>query len=56
MKAIIMLQKLEDGTIYCRRVAPEYNVNISDCGESPYWEDGGTVVLEEIEELLDKEI
>lgn len=52
MKAIIMLQRLEDGTIYCRRVRPKYNVNISNCGEAPYWEDGGTVTLEEIDELL----
>lgn len=55
MNRIVMLQKLEDGTIYCRRVESEYNTNISECGESPYWEEGGTIVLDELEEILDHE-
>ena len=50
-----MLQKLDDGTIYCRRVLPEFNANISDCGYSPYWEEGGTIVMEELEEILNQD-
>jgi uncharacterized protein YaaQ len=58
MKNVIALQKDEDGNIICRQLTQkgkEYaeEIGITDEG---YWEDGGTILLEEIDEILDREI
>jgi len=57
MKNVVMLYKDEDGNIYCQQITKkgvEYAQNqVEDNG---YWEDGGTILLEELEEILDREI
>lgn len=58
MKNIVLLQKDEDGHIECQQITPagikymEDNAEIED----EYWDEGGTILLEELEEILDKEI
>lgn len=60
MKNIIVLQKNEDGDIYCQEITKkgvdfvngDYDgLWIEDC-----WDEGGTILLSELEEILDKEI
>lgn len=58
MNNIIVLYKDENGDIYCHELtekgaaASELN-SIEDDG---YWKEGGTILLDEIEEILNKEI
>lgn len=57
MKNVILLQKDKDGNIYCKQITKkgvEYSENLE--GSEGFWEEGGTVLLEEIEEILDKDI
>lgn len=57
MKNIITLQKDKDGKIYCSQVTEagkEYAKLQKE--NSEYWENGGTITLDEIEEILDKDI
>ncbi len=57
MKNIITLQKDGDGNIYCSQVTEagkEYAKLQKE--SSGYWENGGTITLDEIEEILDKDI
>lgn len=57
MKNIITLQKDKDGKIYCRQVteAGKEYVKLQK-EDSGYWEHTGTITLDEIEEVLDKDI
>jgi len=56
MKNMVILQK-EDGAIYCQQITEKgkkfLENNEKDDG---YWEEGGTITLDELEEILDKEI
>jgi hypothetical protein len=58
MKNVVMLHKGKDGNIYCKEITKkgiEYVETFE--GEDPdYWDEGGTILLEELEEILDKEI
>lgn len=64
MKNIVMLQKDEDGNIYCREISAcglryidaYLNYNIEDKDDNGYWKEGGTILLKELEEILNKEI
>lgn len=57
MKNIIALQKDEDGNIYCRQVTEAGKEYMRLQKEnSGYWENGGTITLDEIEKILDKDI
>ena len=59
MKNIVILFKTEDGDIYCKEITKkgiEYANNMDKQEDLGYWEDGGTILLEELEEILDKEI
>lgn len=56
MKNIIVLQKDEDDNIFCQQITEkgiEFYNNAED--DEGMWEDGGTITLDEIEEILNKE-
>lgn len=57
MKSVVVLYK-EDGDIYCHKLSKKgvafyMKRNPKDGG---YWEEGGTIVLSELEEILDSEV
>ena len=57
MKNIVILHKDEDGKIYCQQITQEGIEYINNQEEdNGFWEEGGTILLEELEEILDKEI
>ena len=57
MKNIVTLQKQDDGTILCQQITPKGKEwHLSDGEDEGMWEDGGTIVLDELEEILDREI
>jgi len=58
MKNMVVLQKDEDGNIWCQQLTEKgikFVENV-DSEDDEYWEKGGTIVLDEIEEILDKEV
>jgi hypothetical protein len=58
MKNIVMLYKNKDGNIYCQQISEDgKNYVLENKGEEErYWEEGGTITIDELEEILDKEI
>lgn len=57
MKNIIVLQKQEDGTLYCSQITKTGIESMKEEGENPgFWDDGGSITFEEIEEILNKDI
>ncbi len=57
MKNVIMLHKTEDGNIRCQQITKKGKRYMETVQDDPvYWEDGGTIVLDELEEILDREI
>lgn len=57
MNNMVVLQKTEDGTIYCQQIAEKGIEWINDGGvDEGMWENGGTITLDELEEILDKKI
>jgi hypothetical protein len=57
MKNLVVLQKQEDGSILCQQITPKGKKWYLDGKEDEgMWEDGGTIVLDELEEILDREI
>lgn len=61
MKNVVILQKDEDGRIHCSQITKEgveYAMNPDIVAEKnvQYWEEGGFIELDELEEILDKEI
>jgi hypothetical protein len=58
MKSVVVLYKDEDGEIYCHKLSKK-GVAFYLAGDSEdvgYWEEGGTIVLSELEEILDSEV
>lgn len=58
MKNIVILKKDENGNIYCKEISSkgiEY-INSEDCEDMGFWDEGGTILLEELDEILNKEI
>lgn len=59
MRNVVVLYKNEDDYIVCRQLSEKgiesYKAGGGDEGEG-YWEEGGTILLNELEEILDKEI
>lgn len=57
MKNVVALQKTEDGHIYCKEITDVGLRYLEDTEGKPdiYWEEGGTILLDELEEILDKE-
>lgn len=58
MKTFVLLQKQDDGTIHCRTLSEEGNKYIHSEGydELEHWESGGTILIDELDEILDQEI
>lgn len=56
MKNMVVLQKLDDGTIYCQQISPKGKEYLKVYEDQGMWEEGGTILLDELEEILDKEI
>jgi hypothetical protein len=58
MKSVVVLYKDEDGAIYCHKLSEKgvlFYKN-EDSEDGGYWEEGGTIVLSELEEILDSEV
>lgn len=62
MNNVVVLYKTEEGYLYCRQITEEgkkflemMEAGVTTDGPS-YWEDGGTILLEELMEILDREI
>lgn len=56
MKNLIMLYKTDDGEIYCQEISKKGVEYIEKDNTGDYWEEGGTITLDEIEAMLDKEV
>ena len=57
MKNIVFLQKNKDGSIYCSQLTQDGKHYIENNKEkNNYWEQGRTILLDELNEILDKEI
>ena len=60
MKNMIVLQIDDDDNLYCHQLTDEGVEFVRENGEdqvtrSPYWEEGGTIVLDELMEILNKD-
>jgi hypothetical protein len=55
---MVVLYKDEAGDIICRQLAQKGIDELKAGGEAgeDYWEEGGTILLDELEDILDKEI
>ncbi len=59
MNNMVVLQKDEDGNIYCKQISEkgkEFHLTLTEESDKGYWKSGGTILLEELEEILDKGI
>ncbi len=57
MKNVVVLRKEDDGTIFCKSITQKGIEYINDDNEDHgMWEEGGTILLDELDEILDKEI
>jgi len=59
MKNVVTLQINEDGDIYCQQITKkgkEFLKTKNEDNDNGYWEPGGVIILEELEEILKKEI
>lgn len=63
MKNMILLQKKNGENIYCRQISKKGIEFIKNSEKSSdemdynaFWEKGGTILLDELEEILDREI
>ena len=56
MNNIVVLQKTEDGQIYCQELSEKgmefYNGNEA---VDDYWDEGGTILLDELDKILSKQ-
>jgi hypothetical protein len=60
MRNLVVLQKDKKGNIYCQQLSEkgkQFRLDNPDGNESDdLWDVGGTIVLSELEEILDREI
>lgn len=57
MKNIILIQLDDDGTIQCQEITPEGKQYMLDTEEdNNYWTEPKSIYLDEIEDLLQKEV
>jgi len=57
MRNMVILQKTENGNIYCKQITEAgKKEHFSKTYDPGFWEDGGTIVLDELEEILDREV
>ena len=56
MKNIAMLYKTEDG-LYCQQITKKGKQYIDEkTKDEVYWDKGGTITLDELDEILDREV
>jgi len=58
MKNVVVVYKDEEGLIYCHKLS-EKGVAFymgEDITDEGYWNEGGTILMEELEEILDGEV
>ena len=55
MKNMVVLKKDEDGNIYCWQISEQGIEEWENEEDNDYWDAGGTILLDELEEILDKE-
>lgn len=56
MKNIVLLYN-EDGNLYCQQITEKGKEYVeADLEDHGMWEEGGTIVLDELDEILDREI
>lgn len=58
MKNMVVLFKTEDGKLYCKQATKaglQYSEDSYEGDSSEWWEEGGTILLEELMEILDSE-
>lgn len=60
MKNMVVLYQTDDGEIYCKQLTKKGIEYVTEVGydEDPdgYWEEGGTIFLDELVEILDKDV
>lgn len=57
MKNIVVLQKNEDGDVECQQITEKGKQFMLDVLEDEgHWDEGGTILLDELEEILDRDI
>jgi len=57
MKNIVVLQKNEHGDIECQQITEKGQQFMLDGLEDEgHWDEGGTILLDELEEILDRDI
>jgi len=57
MNNIVMLYKDEDDNIYCQQITQKGKEYVeADNDDHGMWEDGGTITMDDLEEILDREI
>lgn len=56
MKNIVVLQKDDDGNIHCKQISEKGREYIKVYEDQGMWEEGGTILLDELDEILDREI
>jgi hypothetical protein len=61
MNNVVILFKNEEGDLFCRQITKEgikYMAESKKSGfaEPFYWEEGGTILMEELEEILDRQV
>jgi len=57
MNNIVMLYKNEDGNLYCQQITQKGKEYVeADLEDHGMWEEGGTITMDDLEEILDREI
>jgi hypothetical protein len=57
MRNMVVLQKNDDGSVHCRQLSEEGIVHAKSTESTDdMWEEGGTILLDELEEILDREV
>jgi len=56
MKNMVALQKTENGDIYCYQLGDKGVDHLLKGIDEGYWQAAGIISLEELEEILDREI
>lgn len=57
MKNIILLYKDEDGNLYCQQITEKGKEYVeADLEDHGMWEEGGTITIDELDEILDRDI
>ena len=56
MNNIVVLQKTEDGQIHCRELSEKgIEFHKDEMEDEGYWNEGGTILLDELDKILSKQ-